>query len=340
MVDIEAVRVDRASFDALCERVEGMGSGPPGVSARVRTGTWSALLLENPFVGVSVPSRVWLAHAPAGVVGWLLGVPFRGCGAGQALAGHWGVDLFVEPAYRGRGVGTALLRAWRDMSPLALGLGITDDAFRLELSLGWRAVPLPPRLVLALTPRGFLSARGRGGLAWRGMCGRRGGDGAEVTVSSTLPRGIDDLYRAVAPTWPFHVSRTEAAVRWRYGRGGENFTWIALRRHGVLTAVAVVKVDVTRWRKKLWIHELLVDAATKDARYLVAECVRMAQLQGVDLIETRITAKRLRAVLIAAGFRVGRPSDRFIVHATDPDMENLAPWKQEWHLTLGDSGNL
>ncbi len=340
MIEIEAMGGGEAALDAL-ESLARTGAGVSGEASRGRRRRWYRLLVTNPFAGETLQPVVWVALAGRRPVGCLLGVPFRGRAGEVSLEGHWGVDLLVDPDFRGRGIGTRLLKQWRDSSPLALGLGITGTALRLELSLGWRQVPLPPRLVLPLTARGGLLARRcrRSPLpvARRGP----GPSGLDVVVSTHGPRGLDQLYDRLAPGWPCHVCRTGAALRWRYAsRWRDGFLWVSLLRRRTLVGAAVVRIDAGRWRTKMWIHELMADVTSTVLPCLVGECVRLGRSLDVDLVEGRVTGRALRAALSALGFRNGRREDTFIVHARDPAMARLRPWHREWFLTLGDSGNL
>jgi ribosomal protein S18 acetylase RimI-like enzyme len=68
----------------------------------------------------------------------------------RALFGYLS-DIFVLPAYRGRGVGTALVRAMMehpDVAPLKVVLLRTRDAHGLYRQFGFRELPAPDEMMI------------------------------------------------------------------------------------------------------------------------------------------------------------------------------------------------
>jgi GNAT superfamily N-acetyltransferase len=298
------------------------------------------VLDENPHASPEAPSRLWLAHRGSRPVGLLLGVPFRAHARGLELRGHWGVDLYVPEAYRGQGIGAALLTRWRDESPLALGLGITDSAFRIELSLGWHAVPLPPRLVCPLTARGALALRlppGRVVPAPRAATPARA---VELRQAPAPDPRIDALWRQLRDLYPAHIDRDRSFLDWRYGCSPETgWQWWWLERAGRLDGAAGVRIERTRLRTKAWLYELLIDPEDEaGGRALIGGMMAALREQRVDVVEGRITVPWLGAWLEREGFFPGRGSDRFIVHA-GAELAGEDLHTGGWYLTLGDSGN-
>ncbi len=302
-----------------------------------RRRAWAWALDQNPHQGPHTPSLLWLARMDGRPAGVLLGVPFRGHALGWPIVGHWGVDLYVPPGYRGSGVGAALLRSWRDRSPLALGLGITDSAFRIEIGLGWSPVSLPSRLVRPLSARGALLLKrppisSRWAPSARAYRHQIRSDLMPVAEAGALYMGLCDRLSA-------HIDRDPTFLAWRYALPGTGWHWISLWKEGRLEAVSIFRIDRGWLRVKAWLVELLCPPNDPVlAGGLIDATLEAIRRQGADLVEGRFTAGHLRPWLEAAGFMAGAQMDRFIVHPREPADQALRHL-EDWHLTLGDSGN-
>lgn len=303
---------------------------------------WQRALDENPHRGPELPPRLWYALYRGRLAGILLGVPFCGVCGGLELRGHWGVDLFVPVAHRGKGIGRALLEHWLKESPLALGLGITDLAYPIELSLGFEPVRLPARLVKPLSVRGAIFAGLPGRALVASMRRSRGSDGLDETLSRQVPGDVDNLYQRIAGTLPCHIARDSRFLRWRYAESSpKKWQFLAIKRGGRLEALGVFCIERSRKRSKTWLYELLYDARDEaTGQTLVAALLETACIQGADLVEGRLTAGYLTRLLQREGFVSTGARDRFIVHAGAPELKQERLHLREWYLTLGDSGNL
>ena len=329
---------------------------------------WRQALVLNPSGGALNPGCFWLARRKGysdkldkvPLLGVLLGVPCQVVGTSRTLPGHWGVDLYVPPSVRGQGIGEALLMAWRDSSPLALGLGITDSAFRLEQKLGWTVVPLPPQLRLPLSPVGLAGvlaqqlravagaaesprARARAGAealrrtlekALQGSggtaphteepsAGARGG-----AVAPLMPTPVEALalaYQRTRPALGLHLERNAAVLAFMYA-SHLGFQGFALPESGDGVVLRPERRGgVLRW----WLYELFWDAAEPASLdRLVASVIHKARQERVDVLGLRCTLPPLRHALLSRGFvEVGAP-ERFIVHraeACGPLDERMAP---------------
>lgn len=321
-----------------------------------RPQAWSRLLEHNPQARSENPPYVWLAERKEGKsfipCGVLLGVPFLLQWGAKIQPGHWGVDLYVCPSARGLGIGRALLSRWRDLSPLALGLGITDSAFPIELSLGWQAVNIPSRWAFPLSLRGqALIQRSVSRQLLHLPALEPLPTGVRWQVFPSLPPPLQALTAQagwIATKSHPHIRRDYAYLFWRYP--SPSFQWLLLFQGEDLIGWAVIQQDMTLVRNKVWVYELwaMPEVASlngEDGQELAAES-RLVQAvllwsrsQKADLIEARATQPTWVNVLTRRGFVSRGPSERFIVHSGSPEQQGLLAG-EPWALTLGDSGNL
>jgi len=304
---------------------------------------WRYLIERNPHATTHRPGRLWLALWGESLVGWICGVPASITNGVHTLSAIWGIDLHVRPEVRTRGIGRALLSHWRDQADVALGLGITEKALRLEKGLGWLHRPLRARYLLPLTSKGMLFAA----LARHGAPPmrrpRRSREGAALKVSTVAPRLPEDWDARVMNPRSWHVRRDPDYIRWRFGPlffPHPIFLWIG--SEDAPEALAVGRRDRTSRRDKLWIYEL----STPNDQVMpsfVDLLIDWADGEGIDVIEGRFTDPRVIEWIRAAGFIRGRRVEHWIVHA---HAERASGWDSRslleapWSLTLTDSGNL
>lgn len=303
---------------------------------------WQHLL--NP-PGMAGEGRLWLARSAGQWRGVLLNTPFRLDISGQTLAGHWGVELYVPPSARRLGVGAALLSRWRDHSPLAVGLGITDAAWRLEQRLGWQVRLLPPLKVGVLTPKAKLALGLRRGQFppvlrdipnWQDMAPRlRRLEGAaleEAALEGEFERLWASVRAGAGPTfqrswawWRWAADRFPGTVRLGF--------WQGTRLSGVLMLQRVPR----RGLQQLRVLDMVCLPGLEDT--LVDTLLSYAQAADASWLLLRVTEPVLRQAFHRRGFIPWGPCERLIVYPHPPTPGHTL-LHLPWRLSLLDSGNL
>ncbi|MFM7203383.1 MAG: hypothetical protein ACKO6N_21555 [Myxococcota bacterium] len=322
---------------------------PPTASVREQLEQRWHHLLNPP--GMAGEGRLWLARSAGQWRGVLLNTPLRLDMSGQSLAGHWGVELYVPPSARRLGVGAALLSRWRDHSPLAVGLGITDAAWRLEQRLGWQVRLLPPLKVGVLTPKAKLALGLRRGQFppilrdipnWQDIAprlrpleGAEGGEGAEG-ARAALEGGGDALWASwregAGPTlhrswawWNWAAKSFPGSVRLGF--------WQGTRLSGVLMLQRVPR----RGLQQLRVLDVACLPGLEDT--LVDTLLSYAQAADASWLLLRVTEPELRRAFHRRGFIPWGPCERLIVYTHPPTLAH-AMLHRPWRLSLLDSGNL
>jgi hypothetical protein len=355
-VSVEVERVvwsEEACETALDVFCSGRSAREAAVLRGLRRGSWRRLLQSNPHRSGEAPGYFCLARRYGRACGLILCVPERLQTDSSVIPAHWGVDLYVPGTERKGGVGRALLQSWRDSTPVTLGLGITPEALRLELSLGWKLLHGVQRWQKALSRKGQLllaAARRREG-ALAGAGGRASWLFAAAssrqetagrleflpTLEQVLPTALDSGLR----DWEGRVEgglrglRSEDWLRWRYGERDTGWRFGVFRAADRGLALGIVRVDERPLRRKLWIYELLGETQALRVA-LLRQLVEYGTAAGFDVLELRGGPGDAGLLESLPGLLPGRP-EAFIVHAAGEAGSRLL--QATWSLTLGDSGN-
>lgn len=255
------------------------------------------------------------------------------------------VHVATDPAYRGRGIFSALERENEEAaagsgSPFGVTFpnGVSYPIFVRRL--GWSDLP---RLRLWARPlraagvvRYLLGRRGeQGGLAAQ--------DGTARTLRGLQVRGIerfdadfDELATRAASAYGHHFVRDAGYVNWRYLDSPRDYRCFGAYRDGRLAGAAIVGHTFKHGVSAGFLADLV--AAPEDG-----EAVRALLERAVD--EVRGAAEALvllpppsrtqRRALVRAGFLPTSKTVRFIGKALAASAQ-LDERRGAWHFTLGD----
>jgi len=130
---------------------------------------WRWQYLDNPATAPGGP-EIWVARDGGTLLGQYASMPVQLRWGDREVRSSWGMDVFLSPAARGRGVGARLFTAWSDHVEVALGLGLTTSSYGLFQKLRYADVGPVPFHYRILDARA-VAAR-RLGPKWAGVAGR------------------------------------------------------------------------------------------------------------------------------------------------------------------------
>lgn len=310
------------------------------------------LFLENPATPSEGP-ELWVCEKAGRIVGQQAGVAVRLSVHGAEVRASWAIDLMVEPEWRLKGVGPALTETFVETVPVAIGVGITDSAYKAIVRAGWIDLGTVPTFVRPLDPGRVLAWRTRGRRTWRGrLAGLLSAparasaflDGVRVRLTGyrlqAIPRfddRVDRIWQAVRGEHEVLVTRDLRALRWRFDegpdreryerfyllRGLECVGYVVLRRGELLGSEVVFVIDLLCPRRHLGAMASLL--AARAAATSAAAVV-------LDLLEARAGP-----ILRRHGFlRVQRASQRRFLAQTREHRELLSD-PARWFVTRADS---
>lgn len=310
---------------------------------------WRWQYLDNPNTPAEGPA-IWVALEDGHVLGQYASMPVRLHWGDGEVDSSWGMDVFLRPEARGKGVGARLFSAWADSVSVALGLGLTESSYGLFRKLGYEDVGPIPFFQKVLDARAVAARRaGAVGAALGPVAGlalglvhpeREHPDARLVEVS--LAPGFDDEYDALwegaRASYAMCVRRDRAYLDWKYRRvPGKGYAVHAARRGGVLTGYAVSRHEDYEGVRLGWVVDVFADAAdhaTKDA--LLGAVLRDFRAAGVARAQAFSLNAALAEDLRRRGFFPAASPMQFCVR-TQRDSAPVFAQRGRWHVVFGDS---
>jgi GNAT superfamily N-acetyltransferase len=310
---------------------------------------WAWQYLENPETQTSgALPEIWVARDDKGLLGQYASMPVTLWWRGHEVRASWGMDVFVRPEARGRGVGARLFLKWAEHVDVALGLGLTPSSYGLFKKLGFSDIGPVPFFRTWLNPAAVVSRRlglplGRvaGAVIGLGLrLRRRRPRVGSVVVGpiATFGPEYDELWSRTRASHVMCVRRNATYLNWKYVQcpQHEYDLWEA-RREGRLAGFAVSRHEDYRGLQLGWIVDVYTDAADGEARSaLLTTILDSFRAQGVARAQVFAMGRGLIHDLRRAGFVRGRSPMQFCIQAHS-GMSEASRDRGRWHVVFGDS---
>jgi GNAT superfamily N-acetyltransferase len=309
---------------------------------------WRWQYLDNPATAPEGP-EVWVAREGELLLGQYASMPVRLHWAGREVRSSWGMDVFLRPEARGKGVGARLFTTWSDHVEVALGLGLTPSSHGLFKKLRYDDVGPVPFFRKVLDPRAV--ARRRFGpvvgslaapllrLALAVAAPERPLAGSLVRVQPITCFGAeyDTLWETCRAGYAMCVRRDAAYLNWKYvACPTRAYSLHEARREERLAGFAVSRHEAFGGIRLGWVVDVFAepdDHETKDA--LLDAVLAGFRSSGVARVQAFSMNAALQADLRRRGFLPGRSPMQFCVRARVPS-DALASLGR-WHVVFGDS---
>jgi GNAT superfamily N-acetyltransferase len=332
--DDELLRLYRAVFgEELAE------------SSRLR---WRWQYLDNPATTDAGP-EIWVARDGGTLLGQYASMPVQLRWGDREVRSSWGMDVFLSPAARGRGVGARLFTAWSDHVEVALGLGLTPSSHGLFQKLRYADVGPVPFYYKILDPRA-VAAR-RLGPRWAGVAGRlldvgwrlrhperKRSSHVVIAPITRFDARYDTLWDGAGGSYAMCVRRDAAYLNWKYvDCPHRRYDVVEATRDGALAGFAVSRHEDRRGLRLGWIVDLFAhsdDHAGRDA--LIGHLLDGFRRAGVARAQAFSMNAAVGAGLARRGFRPGRSPMQFCVRARVPS-DGVFAATDRWHVMFGDS---
>lgn len=309
---------------------------------------WRWQYLDNPATATAGP-EIWVARDGGTLLGQYASMPVQLRWGDREVRSSWGMDVFLSPAARGRGVGARLFTAWSDHVEVALGLGLTTSSHGLFQKLRYADVGPVPFYYRILDGRAVAARRLGPRLA--GVAGRildagwrlrhperaRASDVVVAPVARFDER-YDALWDRAGASYAMCVRRDAAYLDWKYVEcPHRRYDIVEATRDGTLAGFAVSRHEDHRGLRLGWIVDLFAhadDHAVRDA--LIGNVLDGFRRAGVARAQAFGMHAAVGADLARRGFRPGRSPMQFCVRARVPSDGVLAATGR-WHVMFGDS---
>jgi GNAT superfamily N-acetyltransferase len=318
---------------------------------------WEWEFVHNPFRAPGAALPIWIALDDEQVVGQSCAMmtPFKiGVWEGPAA---WGVDAYVLPDYRGRGIGTALQQANRDGNPVWISVTMAETVQHIKEKLGsvrthpvevWsRRVRVMPEHV-----RGRLDRLGNLPgvpqlVAWTMTARLRLREARQhryqqpdplVTIQpvDAFDSRVDVLWERVSPHYAVGVPRRQAYLNWKFVEQSHiRYQRVVACRDNLVVGYAIYRETQPPDEHRGLLLDWLTDPADIGAQHALLAHL-LAAMPTVWKIDTATSSAALRRSLQAFGFE-RRTTLRPLVHCSLPAaICSTAYESPNWLLNRGD----
>ena len=303
--------------------------------------------------------NVWVAVADDGrVIAQYAGIPVRLRLAGRERWAMQSVDTMVSPAFRRRGIltalGTSVYASWAEGGVSAVfgvpnqNWGSRTDALGLQpvLPLAWLRSPLHAGAALAraLRLRGTAAAPlvwlgDALAAGWRGARSPRDG-GVRLEPVRSAGEEFDSLWARAAAGLDNAVVRDASWIEWRYLQTpGPPYTVLLARRGGEPVGYVAYRLAGSAEHRSGLVADLLaIPEAEGAARVLLAAALDDLLARGAEAAHAAAPRSgTTERTLRRAGFLRRRGSSQVVLAALTPEVDPAALRRPgRWLLSAGD----
>ena len=308
---------------------------------------WRWQYLENP--ARSDGPEIWIARDGENVLGQYASMPVRLWWGGREVRSSWGMDVFLRPEARGRGVGALLFTTWSDHVEVALGLGLTPSSYGLFKKLRYDDVgPVP--FFQKVLDAGAVARRRLGPVvgplaapllkAGLGVVApeRSRTAGLDVRAIDTFGEEYDAFWERARESYAMCVRRDRAYLNWKYvACPHRDYDRREARRGATLAGYAISRHEDYQGTRLGWIIDVFTAAGDADAQdALLGSILDDFRRAGVVRAQCFAMNAGLAAALKRRGFLPGTSPMQFCVRSRLDGREMFADTGR-WHVTFGDS---
>lgn len=311
---------------------------------------WRWQYLENPHTSAEGP-EIWVARDGEQVLGQYASMPVRLFWGGREVRSSWGMDVFLRPEARGRGVGALLFTTWSAFVEVALGLGLTPSSYGLFKKLEYDDVGPVPFYQKVLDAKAV--ARRRLGPALGSLAAPlvalllrvrhperavAGSERLEVRPITAFSAEYDRLWERAKASYAMCVRRDAAYLNWKYVACPHvRYDLREVRRDGQLAGYAVSRAAEHESLKLGWVLDVFADASDAEAKdALLGSLLADFRARGVARAQAFSMNAALGEDLERRGFMRGRSPMQFCVRARVTEGGALQELGR-WHVVFGDS---
>ncbi len=311
---------------------------------------WRWQYLDNPRTSAAGP-EIWVAREGDKVLGQYASMPVGLWWDNREIRSSWGMDVFLKPEARGKGIGAALFTKWSDSVDVALGLGLTESSYGLFKKLRYADVGPVPFYQKVLDPGAVLRRRfgaffGAVGAPFLGLALRltqrerqlAGTSAIEVRAAGEFSAEYDALWERARASYAMCVRRDAAYLQWKFREcPTRTYEILEARRAGELAGYAVTRVAEHDGLRLGWILDVFAAAHDREAKAaLLRSILERFAAASVARAQAFSMNGALADDLRALGFRAGPSPMQFCVRSR---VENGTVFSRaaDWHVMFGDS---
>jgi GNAT superfamily N-acetyltransferase len=314
--------------------------------------TW--LCVENPALYENEGPSIWICRREGRIVGADASIFFQLKFGDEECRSQSGINLNVDPQWRGRGIALAMSAALRATCRITFGLDHSVDGMKHAIRNGYVLVALVPVYGYVIQPRVLFRGEGRAKplvraaapflrvASWvAGRLARLRSRAFDLLPVDAFDARVDDIWRAVSPEYPVIVRRDAARLRWRFDESPHRSEYLRFYLLRGERAVGYVVLRATTWHDETAFKVVDYLAAPHHVGPLLACAVEFARQHGASMVGCTTLNHRAGSRIRSLGFlRAKRLSQRHQLMLYTADEDPARPLlldAKNWFITDADS---
>ena len=295
--------------------------------------------------------EIWIYEKDGEVHGQQTGIPFQLEVDGKTYHASWACDLMVKPEYRLRGLGLALTDVYMHNYDVAVGINVSEEAFKGFMWLGWSDLGIVPSYVRLINAKSALvasisaSASAKAALRlilpivdmWCRIYSQI--KAAKLENIDRFDKRVDEVWSVAADRYLIIARRDYHSLHWRFDCGpyaNEYERYYLLQGERVLGYV-VLRKELSKGEPVSVIVDYLCRPGWDQA--LFANCIVICKQQGVNAVYCETLHHKIYHSLWSFGFLKRKTEKRFIAWVNEkkgPEKEVVTE-PENWFVTALDS---
>lgn len=286
------------------------------------------------------------------VVGQQSAISIRLDLADMHISAACAVDLRIRPEWKMKGLGVAMMALLMHQFDVIIGVGVSDEAYRMFIRQGWMDLGLTDILIKPMKLSGYnKDASNTGVKSWlkysAALLASNLSNYYRDFIHLFIPSDFrklkkftnkhEDLINNTYERDVIRIKKDKEYLNWRFidFPGSKHYDIYELIKNKSPVAFFSIKTVNNSQRNELIISE--IHASKQYMGKVIDEIIRLARKKRVSKIVYSGLDSDILTVLKSRLFYKRPYGDRFLVFSKSPDIESKIKNRKNWHICNADS---
>lgn len=306
---------------------------------------WKWQYYDNPYNPNDQPV-LWIALVDNNLAGFIGTIPvIVNTPNGQEIA-SWGIDLIVDPKYRGMGIGKKLESAWQHTFPIALGKGATPKSDMIEQKIGFNFVDGLKTKYIPLSKTKYAIG------LFQARQFRKSFKILLKSLYSTLPKSkvskhtclienkppveFNTLWKKISSNYLFSIERNLNYLKWRFCSHPDiKYYFLSIISGNELVGCAIINFTNKPIKYGIVSDFFVMPDNTEIAKVLLKEIFKYCSVKKAVAVQIDYSSSNTQILNhIKSALTV---DSRFIVYTGENEINHSINKIENWYLSRSDS---